>query len=332
MCNPVSSPRTARCARLATVIQISSIELRAHPETPRTTAPAAAGQARPRPTVLLRACRPRQWAKNVLLVAAPAAAGVLGDGAVALRVVFAIASFCMLSSATYLLNDVRDREQDRAHPRKQHRPVASGALSVRAALAFALALAAAGLGLAAAIRPELAAVGAGYLLLTATYSVWLRHIVLLDIIAIAGAFVVRAAAGGVAVDVPLSRWFLVVTSAGALFIVAGKRHAELFGADNDASTRATLRLYSEGALRLIMAAAVAGTLVAYAIWAFRRPERGPWYEATIVPVVLWLGRYWQLVARGAGEAPEELILRDPPLLALSLLWTALFIGGIYVGR
>jgi len=314
------------------VIPISSIELRAHPETPRTAAPAVARPARPSGRVLLRACRPRQWAKNVLLVAAPAAGGVLGDGSVALRVVLAIASFCMLSSATYLLNDVRDREQDRLHPRKQRRPIASGALSVRAALVMALALALAGLGLAAAIRLEFAAVGAGYLLLTAVYSVWLRHVVLLDILAIAGAFVIRAAAGGVATSVPLSRWFLVVTSCGALFIVAGKRHAELFGADGDPSTRTTLRLYSEGALRLIMASAVGGMLVAYAIWAFRRPERGPWYEATIVPVLLWLGRYWQLVARGAGEAPEELILRDPPLLAISLLWTALFIGGIYVGR
>ena len=155
---------------------------------------------------------------------------------------------------------------------------------------------------------------------------------LLDILAIAGAFVIRAAAGGVATDVPLSRWFLVVTSCGALFVVAGKRHAELFGAGGEHTTRRTLRHYSEDALALIIGAAAAGMIVAYAIWAFRRPERGPWYEATIVPVVLWLGRYRLLVARGHGEAPEELILRDTPLLALSLLWTALFIGGIYVGR
>jgi len=314
------------------VIPISSIELRANPESSRAAAPAAVRPARLSLRVLLRACRPRQWAKNVLLVAAPAAGGVLGDGSVALRVVLAIAAFCMLSSATYLLNDVRDREQDRAHPRKRLRPIASGALPVRAGLILALALAGGGLALAAAIRPQFAAVGAGYLLLTAVYSVWLRHVVLLDILAIAGAFVVRAAAGGVATDVPLSRWFLVVTSCGALFVVAGKRHAELFGADGDASTRSTLRHYSEGALRLVMASAAAGMLVAYAIWAFRRPERGPWYEATIVPVVLWLSRYSQLVANGAGEAPEELILRDPPLLALTVLWTGLFVGGIYVGR
>lgn len=319
----------ARRAPLTVVTPITSIELHANPEISRTVAPTA---ARPNARVLLRACRPRQWAKNVLLVAAPAAGGELGDGSIALRVVLAIASFCMLSSATYLLNDVRDREQDRAHPLKRLRPIASGALPVRTALWFALALAVGGLVLAAAIRPELAAVGAGYLLLTAAYSVWLRHIAVLDILAIAGAFVVRAAAGGVATDVPLSRWFLVVTSCGALFVVAGKRHAEVFGADGATITRRTLRHYSERALALIMASAAAGTLVAYAIWAFRRPERGPWYEATIVPVLLWLGRYSQLVARGAGEAPEELILRDPPLLALSVLWTALFLGGIYVGR
>ena len=311
------------------VTPISSIELHATPETSATVAPAA---ARPSARVLLRACRPRQWAKNVLLVAAPAAGGELGEGSVAVRVVLAIVSFCMLSSATYLLNDVRDREQDRAHRLKRLRPIASGALPVRTALALAVALAVGGLALAAAIRPQLAAVGAGYLLLTAAYSLWLRRIALLDILAIAGAFVVRAAAGGVATDVPLSRWFLVVTSCGALFVVAGKRHAEIFGADGDASTRSTLRHYSERALALIMASAAVGMLVAYAIWAFRRPERGPWYEATIVPVTLWLGRYAQLVARGEGETPEELILRDPPLLALTVLWTALFVGGIYVGR
>ena len=325
---PVPSVRAR--LRLGMVILISSIELRTHPETPRTAAPAA--PRRVTPAVVLRACRPRQWAKNLLLIAAPAAAGVIGTGSVALRVALAIAAFCMLSSATYLLNDVRDVEQDRAHPRKRLRPIASGQLPERAALVIAGALAAGGLALCAAIRLELAAVGAGYLLLTGVYSLWLRRVVLLDMLAIAGAFVVRAAAGGVAADVPLSRWFLVVTSCGAVFVVAGKRHAELFGAEGDLSTRTTLRRYSETSLRLIIAAAAAGMLVAYAIWAFRRPERGPWYEVTIVPVVLWLSRYAQLIGRGAGEAPEELILRDPVLLTLTLAWTALFISGIYVGR
>jgi decaprenyl-phosphate phosphoribosyltransferase len=144
----------------------------------------------------------------------------------------------------------------------------------------------------------------------------------------------RAVAGGAATGVGLSRWFLLVTSFGAIFVVAGKRHAELFGRARDARTgltRATLRLYSEPALRAVLAAAALGTIVAYALWAFARPERGPWNEVTIVPVVLWLARYARLVLRGAGEAPEELILRDHALLGLTLGWAALFLGGVYVG-
>jgi decaprenyl-phosphate phosphoribosyltransferase len=282
--------------------------------------------------IVLRACRPRQWSKNVLLLAAPAAAGVIAIASVELRVAAAIVAFCMLSSATYLLNDVRDREQDRRHPRKRLRPIASGELSPRAGLAFAAVLGAGGLMLAAAVRLELAAVGCAYLALTASYSLWWRRVILLDILAVAGCFVLRAAAGGVAADVRLSRWFLVVTSCCAIFLISGKRHAELIDTARAGVTRATLRRYSSTLLRTLLVAAAGGALVAYAIWAFRRPEHGPWYEITIVPFVLWLGRYGVLLARGAGEAPEEVILHDWVLLALGLAWTVLFLCGIYVGR
>ncbi|HZL54435.1 MAG TPA: decaprenyl-phosphate phosphoribosyltransferase [Solirubrobacteraceae bacterium] len=281
---------------------------------------------------LSRACRPRQWSKNGLLLAAPLAGGVLDQAHVALAAAGAIVAFCMLSSATYLLNDVRDVESDRLHHRKRLRPIAAGDLSIRAALAAALVLAVGGLVLAAVIRPQFALVGLGYLALTAAYSLWLRHVIVADILAIAAGFVLRAAAGAAATDVAPSRWFLVVTSCAAIFVVAGKRHAELFGSARDGLTRATLRRYSERALLVLLAAAAAGTVAAYAVWAFRRPEDGPWYEATIIPVVLWLGRYGSLVARGAGEAPEDLILADRALLGLTVTWIALFLGGMYAGR
>jgi decaprenyl-phosphate phosphoribosyltransferase len=282
--------------------------------------------------IVLRACRPRQWSKNVLLLAAPAAAGVIAVASVELRVAAAIVSFCMLSSATYLLNDVRDRDQDRLHPRKRLRPIASGELSSSAALAIAAVLGIGGLALAAAVRLELAAVGCAYLALTASYSLWWRRVILLDILAIAGCFLLRAAAGGVAADVRLSRWFLVVTSCCAIFVVTGKRHAELVDSAGGGLTRATLRRYSQRVLRILLVGAASGAVLAYAIWAVRRPEHGPWYEITIVPFVLWLGRYGVLIARGGGEAPEEVILHDWVLLALGLGWTALFLCGIYVGR
>ena len=321
-----------------TVIDISSLQiLKPEQQTwvPREAepAPAPVDASRPRLVrVLLRACRPRQWSKNLLLLAAPAAAGVIAVPSVGRDVAAAIVAFCLLSSATYLLNDVRDRHQDRLHPRKRVRPIAAGQLSPRAALGLAAALGICGLALAASVRLELAAVGCAYLALTATYSLWWRRVILLDIVAVAGCFVVRAVAGGVAADVPLSRWFLVVTSCCAVFVVAGKRHAELVDGARPALTRIALRRYSGSALRAVLAAAAGGALIAYAVWAFRRPEHGPWYELSIVPFVMWLSRYAVLLRRGHGEAPEELILHDWALLLLSLAWTVLFLCGIYVGR
>ena len=320
------------------MVDISSIQiLKPEQQTwvPRETepAPARADASQPRTLrVLLRACRPRQWSKNLLLLAAPSAAGVIAVPVVGRDVAAAIIAFCLLSSATYLLNDVRDRHQDRLHPRKRDRPVAAGQLSPRAALGLAAALGICGLALAAAVRLELAAVGCAYLALTASYSLWWRRMIVLDIVAVAGCFVVRAVAGGVAADVPLSRWFLVVTSCCAVFVVAGKRHAELVDGARPALTRVALRRYSSFVLRAVLTAAAGGALVAYAVWAFRRPEHGPWYELSIVPFVIWLGRYGVLLRRGDGEAPEELILHDWTLLLLSLAWTVLFLCGIYVGQ
>ena len=283
--------------------------------------------------VVVRACRPRQWSKNALLLAAPAAAGVITRGAVVREVIVAIVAFCMISSSTYLVNDVCDRNQDRLHVRKRHRPVASGALAVNAALVLAAMLAVGGLAIDAAVHVNLFLVGCGYLALTASYSVWWRRIVVVDILAIASGFVLRAVAGGVATGVPLSHWFLVMTSCGAVFVVAGKRHGELFGVVTLTAghTRVTLRRYSTIALRLMMSAAAAGAIGAYVAWASSRPGSGPWYAITIVPVVAWLARYAALIACGHGEAPEELILRDPALLTITLTWAALFLTAIYAG-
>jgi decaprenyl-phosphate phosphoribosyltransferase len=268
--------------------------------------------------MVVRACRPRQWIKNVLVVIAPAAAGALTRPAVAGAVFVALIAFCLLSSATYLVNDVRDAERDRRHPRKRFRPVAAGELSPARALRIAAIMAALGL------------VAVGYLALTTSYSFWWRHVVVADIVAIAGGFVLRAVAGGVAAGVPLSRSFLGVTSACALFLVAGKRYAELTGARERSLTRVTLGKYSRRLLRWLMLAAAALACLAYLRWAFTRPQFGPWVELSSLPFVMWLGRYLIMLAAGYGEAPEELILRDPGLLALGAAWAALFVAGIYV--
>jgi decaprenyl-phosphate phosphoribosyltransferase len=282
--------------------------------------------------VLLRACRPRQWTKNLLVLAAPCAAGVIDRPLVAAQVAGAFAVLCLVSSATYLVNDVRDREQDRLHPRKRTRPVAAGELSPRAALTFAAAFALIGLVAAAAIAPALGAVALGYLLLTASYSLWWRRVVVADILAIAGGFVLRALAGGAATDIYLSRWFLIVTASCAVFLVAAKRYAELREHVGSGPARATLEHYSTLGLRLTLVAAAAIGGIAYVSWAFTRPAHVAWYALSVVPFLLWLARYASLVGAGAGQAPEELILRDRTLLALGVVWAFLFLGGVYVGH
>jgi decaprenyl-phosphate phosphoribosyltransferase len=284
------------------------------------------------PRVLLRACRPRQWSKNLLVLAAPCAAGVIDQPLVAAQVAGAFVVLCLLSSATYLVNDVRDREQDRVHPRKRLRPVAAGELSTRAALRSAAVMAVLGVALATAIDPKLGVVGCGYLALTASYSLWWRGVVVIDILAIAAGFVLRALAGGIATDIYLSRWFVIVTGCCAIFLVAAKRYAELREHVGSRLARGSLRGYSPRSLRLTMGAAATIAGVAYISWAFTRPAHVVWYALSIVPFLLWLGRYASLIGAGAGQAPEELILRDRTLLALSIAWTLLFLAGVYVGR
>jgi decaprenyl-phosphate phosphoribosyltransferase len=281
--------------------------------------------------ILLRACRPRQWSKNVLVLAAPCAAGLIDRPNVAGDAAAAFLALCMLSSATYLVNDVRDREQDRMHPRKRLRPVAAGELSPRAALSCAAGLALLGIAIAAAVTPGLAAVAGGYLALTASYSLWWRRIVVADILAIAAGFVLRALAGGIATDIWLSRWFVIVTGACAIFLVAAKRYAEMREHIGGAPMRATLRRYSARGLRLTLLTTASVAALAYTGWAVTRPSHLVWYVLSIVPFLLWLGRYATLIGSGAGQAPEELILRDRALLALGGAWATLFVVAVYAG-
>jgi decaprenyl-phosphate phosphoribosyltransferase len=301
-------------------------------EGPLHARPQAPAAPRPSARVLLRACRPRQWTKNLLVLAAPAAAGVIARPQVAAQVAGAFVALCLLASATYLVNDVRDRGQDRLHPKKRLRPVAAGELAPRTALLVATVMALGGVALATAIRPALGGVAFGYLALTASYSLWWRRLVVADILAIAAGFVLRALSGGAATDIYLSRWFIIVTACCAVFLVAAKRYAELREQAASGPTRATLRRYSSTSLRLTLFAAAALGGIAYTTWAFTRPAHVVWYGLSIAPFLLWLARYVTLLEAGGGQAPEELILRDRTLLMLSLAWALLFLGGVYVGR
>ena len=271
--------------------------------------------------------RPKQWIKNALVVAAAGAAGALGRDDVPARVTLATAAFCLLASGIYAVNDVLDAPEDRRHPVKRHRPVAAGALDPLAATGLGLWLMLAGLTLCAVIAPLLALVGAAYVALTLSYTMLWRHVLVLDILAIAGGFVLRAVAGGVAAPVALSRWFLLVVVCGAVFVAAAKRYAELRRVSQDRlARRRVLNSYSPRLLELILTVSAAVALVAYCVWAFQLPAVSgiPWRPLTIAPFAACLLRYGALVRAGAGEAPEDLLLADRPLQLAGLAWLVLF--------
>ncbi len=275
--------------------------------------------------------RPRQWIKNTLVIAAAGAAGALGHDDVPARVALAFAAFCLLSGGAYALNDVRDAGEDRMHPSKRYRPIAAGELSPIAAVALSAVLLVAGLGLCAFVAPLLGAVGAGYLALTLSYTMLWRRIAILDIVAIAGGFVLRALAGGVAAAVPLSRWFVLVVSAAAIFVAASKRWAELRRTDQDgAGRRGVLELYTDRRLRLVLCTSAASALFAYSVWAFELPSVGgvPWRPLSIAAFTACIFRYWARVKAGDGEAPEELLLSDTWLAVAGLAWLILFALGV----
>jgi len=307
------------------------------PEPP-AAAPAApaAPEREPRSAAraLLRAMRPKQWIKNVLVGAAPLAAGVLTQSDALGRTALAFVAFCLVSSATYLVNDVGDVEEDRRHPVKRHRPIASGEISPRTALAAALALLLAGLAIAAAVRWAFLVLLLGYLLVTVSYTVWLKHMAVFDIAVVAGGFIFRAVAGGLAVDVPISRWFIIVTSFGSLFMVAGKRYSEhvTMGAERE-TTRSTLAAYSRDYLRYVYTMASGVTLLGYCLWAFEQSEfEGsiPWFELSIVPFAVGVLRYALLLDEGYGGAPEEIVLSDRPLQILGVVWLVVYGAGVSV--
>jgi decaprenyl-phosphate phosphoribosyltransferase len=282
---------------------------------------------------IVRSMRPKQWLKNILVVAAPGAAGVLGHGDVIGKVVLAFVAFCLVSSGTYLLNDARDLEADRLHPRKRYRPIAAGTVSVPLAVVLGIALIVAALGVAAAVRLEFLIVVAAYIVLTTSYTIWLKHIEVVDIVAIASGFIMRAVAGGAAADVPLSRWFIIVASFGSLFMVAGKRHGEHIDLGEEGGTvRATLSAYSRHYLKYVWTMASSVTIAAYCLWAFEMAPPGsevPLYELSIAPFVTFMLRYAMLLEAGHGESPEDVVLGDRVLLVLAAVWIAVFGSGVY---
>ena len=280
-------------------------------ELPRRRSPAAAA---------LVATRPRQWTKNLLLFAGIIFAAKLGDPARWVAAVTAFVAYCAASSAAYLVNDVRDADSDRLHPVKRSRPIARGELSPRAACVLAGGLALAALALAGALGPASLACLAAFVALQAAYSLGLKTFELVDVLAIAGLFVLRASAGAIAVDVRISEWLLLCTFLLALFVALGKRRAEL-GLDG-VHARPALDGYSVALVDQLLAIVAAATIAAYTGYALAAHDTR-WLVATVPLVVYGLFRYLLLLhRRGLGEEPETLLVEDLPLLLTVALWAA----------
>jgi decaprenyl-phosphate phosphoribosyltransferase len=283
---------------------------------------------------LVREARPNQWVKNVLVFAAPAAAGVLDNGPYLWRSIVLFVAFCLASSGTYYWNDILDREADRNHPRKCRRPIASGEIPVPLARVVGALLVLAGIGISFVARWQAGLVVTGYVVLTTSYSIVLKHIAVVDLVAIASGFILRAIGGAVGTDVAMSRWFLLTTSFASLFIVTGKRYGELRDLGDSGETRATLEEYSYGFLRIVLSVSCGAALVTYCVWAFDTKEiagtSGPYYELSIVPMATALLRYTLILEQGHGAAPEEIFAHDRTLQVLGAIWLVVFGLGVYV--
>jgi decaprenyl-phosphate phosphoribosyltransferase len=270
------------------------------------------------------------------VLAAPAAAGVLDESPYLGRALVVAISFCLAASGTYCLNDAADAEADRLHPTKRFRPVASGQVSVGRARGVGLALLAAGIGLGLVVGHwEASAITALYVVLSSAYTLWLKHIPVVDIAMITSFFVIRAVAGVVGTDIPLSDWYLIVASFGALFIVAGKRSTEL-GLDDAENHRSALAGYTPGFLLYVRSVASGVTLLAYCLWAFEKADLTdssvPWFQLSIVPFVLVVLRYALILEHERVRGPEEILLEDRLLQVLAVLWAAVFAAGVYLGH
>lgn len=283
---------------------------------------------------LLRTARPKQWLKNILVFAAPGAAGVLDQPRDLVLTMITFVAFCAAASGIYFWNDIFDVESDRKHPTKRNRPIAAGELSIGAAMVAGTVLPIVALALSALTgRWQTVAVVAVYIVLTVAYSIWLKHIAVVDMVTVAAGFVLRAAAGAVAVDVPMSRWFVLCIMFGSMFIVVGKRYAELRSVGEDAGTRATLDTYTLGYLQMVLAVSLGGALISYCVWAFETSELStadlPWYELSIVPMLTALLRYLLVLERGEGGAPEDVFTSDRVLQLLGLSWLIVYGVAVY---
>jgi len=284
-------------------------------------------------SVLVRACRPRQWVKNVLVLAAPVAAGVLTQPRALAQMFVAVVAFSVAASGIYLVNDALDVQVDRAHATKRLRPVASGELPIRVAWAAAGVLLPAALLISVLLGWQLLVVVGAYEAVQLWYCLGMKDEPVIELASVASGFLLRAIAGGVATHVQLSQWFLIAAGFGSLFMAAGKRYAEIrLTADTGMAIRAVLSRYTASYLRFVWTMSAGVMVTTYALWAFtmRQSTSNEWGVLSIIPFVVALLRYSVDVDSGAAGEPEEIVLHDRMLLLLGGVWAACLMGSVYL--
>lgn len=311
--------------------------------------PLASAPKTTRALALLRLLRPQQWVKNLLVYLALIFARRVTDLPAVGRVTLAFCAFCLAASAIYILNDLMDRERDRSHPRKRLRPLAAGAVTpAQAMILMAACLVGAGIltaWLAAHIplagdpfarwggsAPLFVLCMVAYVGLNALYSLWLKHVVLVDIFLIAAGYVLRALAGAFVIPVPISPWFYLCITFGALFLALGKRRAELLLLSDDAySHRRNLREYTLPLLDQLITIVVTCALISYSLYTFQGENASHDLMLTIPLVVFGLFRYLYLIyVKAAGDRPDELLWRDRQIFATIAVWFALTLALLYL--
>jgi decaprenyl-phosphate phosphoribosyltransferase len=275
---------------------------------------------------VVKAMRPRQWVKNVLVAAAPLAAWGTDVhyhwATVLVQVAVAFVVFSLAASSIYLINDVRDVEADREHPTKRYRPIAAGVVPEWLAYTLAAVLGVASLIIAWWVTPNLALVMAVYIVIQLGYCFGLKHQAVIDICIVSSGFLIRGIAGGAATNIHLTQWFLLMMAFGSLFLAAGKRYAELQLAERTgAKIRKALENYTSTYLRFVWTLSATAVVVCYGLWAFDR-EHGQvgWFVASMVPFTIAILRYAVDVDGGLAGEPEDIALGDRMLQVLALAW------------
>jgi 4-hydroxybenzoate polyprenyltransferase len=267
---------------------------------------------------LFKAMRPHHWVKNVVVLAAPLFALALDLGSL-LRIGWAFVAFSMTASAFYLINDVRDIEEDRKHPVKQHRPIAAGLVSIPLALSTAAVLLTSGVVGSYVVAPWLALTIGAYAFIQAGYNLGLKEQPIIDIMVIAGGFVLRALGGAAAAGVPASGWFILCIGLLAFFLGIEKRKAELREVGEEEETRSVLQEYSLSWLRRMESVVTSSALMSYALWTLKGADT-QWMLLTLPFVGYSIFRYQRLSELGEGQTPEEILVSDNEMLVSVLLW------------